>query len=570
MSDPVLKVNHLNISFQGKEGLFPIVKDLSFELGRGRILGIAGQSGAGKSLTVHGLASLLPEPGAVTSGEILFGGCKDLLKMEKGQRQSYSAAHLSVILQDSINALNPYERVGRQMEETIGRHGGNGRKRALDILSQFGISEGESVVRKYPHQLSGGMRQRIAIALALESGAEIVVADEPTTSVDAVNQLKLVKFLKGLCHERGLSMIYVSHNLGLIGAICDDVLVMKDGRAVEQGTVHKVFHEPDNSYTKELIREAWLLSAQGRGWEGEALGEQAPADIPPPAGALLWAENLKKTYVSRTLGRRQVKYALKDVGFYLKEGETLGIVGESGCGKTTLARIMAGLEEADQGRILYKGRRLDERSGKEAADLHSRIQLVFQNPFACLDPRMTIGDSLNEALGRRKKLPRPQRERLIVEALAECGLRDISLDRRPDEFSGGQLQRISITRALLCEPGLLIADEITSALDVSVQRQILELLKRLKAQRGLSMIFISHDLSVIREISDRILVFRDGRIAEEGTARHIFSQPKEVYTKELLDSMIPFPDLEGVRGGGGERARQENESSSCHCNGRKL
>lgn len=543
MNEPVLRVKHLNIAFQRKEGLFPVVKDLSFELLRHRILGLAGQSGAGKSLTVHGLSSLLPERSAVMTGEILFGET-DLLKMEKRQRQSYSASHVSVILQDSINALNPYERIGFQMEETIRQHhGAKGGEKPLQTLSRFGIHEGEAVLRKYPHQLSGGMRQRIAIALALESGAGIVIADEPTTSVDAINQLKLMEFLKQLCLLRGLSMIYVSHNLNLIGTFCDDVLVMKDGRAVEQGTVRKVFSEPENGYTRELIKEAWLLSAQGRPWAGGLSRELAPATL-KQAKPLLLVERLKKTYVSRTIKGRQAKLALKEMNFTLLEGETLGIVGESGCGKTTLARLLAGLLEADGGRILFNGEDLRNLNRKKARNLHSQIQLIFQNPFACLDPRMTIGDSLKEALGTGRKVAGQQQDQFIREALDECGLGGISLDRKPNEFSGGQLQRISITRALLCKPKLLIADEITSALDVSAQRQILELLKRLKDQLGLSQIFISHDLSVIREIADRILVLRDGAIEEEGTAQHIFSNPQKSYTKELLASMISFPALE--------------------------
>lgn len=535
MNDTILEVQDLCLNIRNGKKISSILKNISFNLHSGQHLGIIGNSGAGKSMTMYALANLLPERTTEITGRIVYDGGQDILKMSKKEKRSFCAEKTAIVLQDSINALNPYRKIYTQLEENILHfhpdEKGNVRKRIEEMMDIVGLSSDASILNRYPGQFSGGMRQRIAIAMALESNARILIADEPTTSLDAVNQMNLVRFLKKICTERHLTLLFISHNPGIVSMLCEDVLVMKNGEIIDRGKTVEVFER----------HRAVFDSGQRSTTKTGSIKNTEKKE----RSCVLNVINLQKHYVIKhRFGMRpeHVFPAVRGVTFDLDCGETLGLVGESGCGKSTLAKMIVGLLEPDSGKIMYQGQNIGKMGKREFRKLRPQIQLIQQNPFGCLDPEMKISDLLTEGIRTHHiQTDRLSIREYLIGILKDCGLAEEFLDRYPHEFSGGQLQRLAIARAIALRPQIVIADEIVSALDVSIQGQILDLLIRLKNERNMSVIFISHDLHVVRRISDRIMVMKDGNIVDSGSTEYIFEQSKHPYTTALKDAIVPSP-----------------------------
>ena len=529
---PVLTVEGLCVSVRSDDGLRPLVADLSFTLHRGETLAIAGESGSGKSITSLAIMGLLPPPAVrVTGGRILLGET-NLLTLSDNQMQAVRGSRIAMIFQEPMTSLNPVMTIGHQLTEAIRAHEpirpAEAGLRALAALQAVRISEPERRMRQYPHELSGGMRQRVMIAMALALRPAVLIADEPTTALDVTVQAEILDLLRGLQRDLGTALILITHDMGVVAEMADRVIVMKSGQAVETGAVTEIFDAPQHPYTQTL------LAAVPRMGKGE--GAQ-----PLVAGPVLKVRDLAVRYditggfLSRVTHQVQ---AVAGITFDIREGEIFSIVGESGCGKSTVARAFTGLAPFT-GTVEINGRFLDQRGPDKAA--RRDIQMIFQDPMASLDPRMTVGDQVAEPLVIHGVGTRAEQRAEVSALFEKVGLTQDQIDRYPHEFSGGQRQRICIARALALRPRLIIADESVAALDVSVQARVLDLLKDLKAQFGIAFLFISHDMAVVENISDRIAVMYLGQIVECGTRAQIFGNPRHAYTRRLMEA-VPVPD----------------------------
>jgi len=531
----VLTVADLRIHFHTRNGIIKAVKGIDFELDKGKILGIVGESGSGKSVSCHSLMGLLPVPPArIESGKAMFDGI-DLLHAPERVMQTIRGNRISMIFQDPMTSLNPYLTIGTQLIEPLRIHMKLSRKaaweKAMDVMHEVGIPQPRKRMQCYPHEFSGGMRQRVMIAMGLSTEPDILIADEPTTALDVTIQAQILDLIRTLQDNHGIATIYISHDLGVIANIADTVLVMYNGEVVERGLTDDVFHRPKHAYTSRL------LDSIPRTGKPTAL---AAIDSPEDK-EFLKIDNVKITYPikSDSLFSLQKEHfaAVDNVSLQLQKGEILGLVGESGSGKSTLARSIVRLVNTCSGSITMGKQVITELEGKQLNAARPEFQMIFQDPYASLNPRITVYDCLAEAIQCRGRIPK---DRLLVEVtdlMNDVGMDPGFIRKYPHEFSGGQRQRIAIARALALKPTLIIADEPVSALDVTVQAQILELLLEINRKYQMTMIFISHDLSVIRYISDHTAVMYQGKLVETGATEEIFNHPEHAYTKRLLSAI---------------------------------
>ena len=580
---PLLSIRDLSIAFETEAGLVPGVEHIDLQVRRGEIVGLVGESGSGKSITSLSILQLLPVPPArVLSGEILFtdreGRQFDLLQQTPGQLQKIRGARIAMIFQEPMTSLNPVFTCGEQVTEAIRAHraikAGEARREAIALFSKVELPDPERVFSSYPHQLSGGQKQRVMIAMAMSGGPSLLICDEPTTALDVTVQKTILSLIRQLQQTEDLGVIFITHDLGVVAEIADRALVLYKGKVVEEGPVEELFRHPRHPYTRGLLNCRPALHVKGErlpvvsdfmeGLEPPAVGGGAEQGAGTMRGTevVMKVDNLRVWYPSRkTWLGKAVRYtkAVDGVSFDVYRGETLGLVGESGCGKTTLGRALLRLVEPTAGRIFFEGTDLAALPASAIKKWRSHIQLIFQDPYSSLNPSLTIGSAIAEAM-KVHGLGASERERRerVVELLEKVSLRAEHADRYPHEFSGGQRQRIVIARALSLHPSFLVCDESVSALDVSVQAQVLNLLNDLKKEFGYTVVFISHDLSVIRYISDRILVMNKGRIEELGEAERVWLHPRSDYTKKLI-AAIPRIAWErpgrGVRDGRGLGAR---------------
>jgi ABC-type microcin C transport system duplicated ATPase subunit YejF len=530
--EPLLRVQDLRVGFSGEEGTVRAVDGISFGLARGGALGIVGESGSGKSLTALSILGLTrTAPGAHVSGCIEFEG-RDLLALPEDELRTIRGNEIAMVFQDPLSSLHPLYRVGAQIVEAIRAHRplpkAKARAHAIELLDLVGIPDPARRVAAYPHELSGGQRQRAMIAMALANEPKLLLADEPTTALDVTVQAQILALLGRLRRELSMALVFVTHDLGVVAEVADEVLVMQKGRIVERASAAKLFASPKHVYTKRLLRAMPTIDGP------------PPAPLPATdAEPLLRVRGLAKRFPLShgVIVRRRVGAvdAVDGIDFEVMPGETFGIVGESGSGKTTTARLIARLLAPSAGEVSFQGRDVAALRGRELKALRRDLQMIFQDPYSSLNPRKTAGAIVAEPLAVHRVEPDRARRRRAAQGLLETvGLNAGDCDRYPHEFSGGQRQRIGIARALALEPKLIVADEPVSALDVSIQAQVLELLRSLRERLGLTLVFISHDLAVVRHMCDRIAVMQQGRIVELATNEDLYRAPRDPYTRELL------------------------------------
>jgi microcin C transport system ATP-binding protein len=523
---PLLEVKDLSVAFRQGEREMLAVDHVSFDIRRGETLALVGESGSGKSATALAVMKLLPYPAARhPSGAIRFKG-RDLLPLPEREMRRVRGADITIIFQEPMTSLNPLHTIEKQIGEILLLHAGltgaAARKRIIELLTDVGIPDPATRLASYPHQLSGGQRQRVMIAMALANEPDLLIADEPTTALDVTVQAQILKLLKDLQARLGMAMLFITHDLGIVRKLAERVCVMKEGKIVEQGPVERVFKAPEHPYTRSLI---------------DAQPHPDPAPLQPEAPVVVETEDLKVWFpIKRGFLRRVVGHikAVDGVSIAVRQGETLGIVGESGSGKTTLGLAILRLISS-QGPIVFLGKSIAGLKFKQMLPFRRDMQIVFQDPYGSLSPRMSVSDIIEEGLWvHHKQLSPAEREERVVRALADVGLSAEARFRYPHEFSGGQRQRIAIARVLVLKPRFVVLDEPTSALDMSVQAQIVELLRELQSRHGLTYLFISHDLRVVRALAHEILVMKDGRIVEAGSAERVMTAPEHPYTRALM------------------------------------
>jgi peptide/nickel transport system ATP-binding protein len=541
----LLSIQDLKVSFRmGRGVLAEAVKGVSFDVPENSTIALVGESGSGKSVTAMSVLNLLPD-NAMRSGRILWQG-KELLQASLRELQALRGKEIACVFQDPMSSLNPVLNVGKQLCEPLMKHLGlSGRQalaRAEELLNEVGIPEPRRRLSSYPHEMSGGQQQRVMIATALACEPKLLIADEPTTALDVTIQRQIIELLAKLQAKHRMSVLFISHDLGLVGEIAQSVVVMRGGTIREQGSVRDIFEAPKDDYTKALLAcRPGLEGNPGRLLviDDHIAGRQAHAEAKakdPAAPVVLEVRSLAKSFWLRqgVFGKREFK-AVQDVNFQLRKGHTLGVVGESGSGKTTMGLTLLRLHEPTGGEVIFDGQNLLKLSDRERQLMRRRIQIVFQNPYASLNPRFTIGQTLVEPMTihsiGKDLAEREQRARTLLE---KVGLDGRAFGKYPHEFSGGQRQRVAIARCLTLNPEVLVLDEAVSALDVSVQAQVLNLLRDLQDEFGLSYVFISHDLAVVRFISDEVLVMKDGQVVEQASAAQILAAPQQEYTKRLL------------------------------------
>jgi microcin C transport system ATP-binding protein len=524
--DALLSVNNLSVDFSSDGVITHAVKGASFDIMPGETVALVGESGSGKTVSALSVMRLLPYPAAShPSGEVIYGG-KDLLHMEEQQLRGIRGNQISMIFQEPMSSLNPLHTIERQVGEILKLHRGlsdtAARKRVLELLGKVGIEDPEERLSSYPHQLSGGQRQRVMIAMALANEPDLLIADEPTTALDVTIQAQILELLFDLQKEFNMAMLLITHDLAIVRKMANRISVMNDGEIVEQGETEQIFKSPKHPYTKHLLA-------------AEPKGDPPKADDKAPV--VIETENLKVWFpVKRGLLKKTVSHikAVDGISLKLRAGQTLGVVGESGSGKTTLGMALLRLISSE-GPIAYIGNRIDAFDSKQMRPLRREMQAVFQDPFGSLSPRMSVGQIIEEGLLiQNPEMTFAERRERVGRALSEVDLDPTHQDRYPHEFSGGQRQRIAIARAMVLQPKFVMLDEPTSALDMSVQAQIVDLLRELQDKHKLAYLFISHDLKVVRALANSVIVMRNGKVVEQGTARQIFTSPKTAYTKALM------------------------------------
>ena len=541
MAENLIEVRDLAVEFVNGGQAKRVVEGVSFDIRKGETLALVGESGSGKSVTAHSILRLLPYPLAQhPAGEIIYAG-EDLLKASEKRMRSIRGDRIAMVFQEPMTSLNPLHTIGKQINEVLQIHKGlNGKTataRTLELLELVGIPEPAKRIRAYPHELSGGQRQRVVIAMALANEPELLIADEPTTALDVTVQLKILELLKELQARLGMALLLISHDLNLVRRIAHHVCVMQSGRVVEQAPCKELFRAPQHPYTRELL----AAEPDGR-----------PVAAEPASPTLLEVKDLRVWFpIKKGLFRHTVDHikAVDGVTFELPKGQTLGIVGESGSGKSTLGLAILRLLSSS-GEIRFREKALENMSQRAVRPLRRQMQVVFQDPFGSLSPRMSVGQIVGEGLSIHGMGTAEEQAQAIIDALVEVGLDPESRHRYPHEFSGGQRQRIAIARALALKPDLILLDEPTSALDRTVQRQVVELLRSLQAKYNLTYLFISHDLAVVRALSHQMMVIKQGKVVEQGLAETIFAAPQHPYTQQLLESafMVPATDEQPEEG----------------------
>jgi len=525
-STKLLDVRNLSVNFTSDESEVEAVKGVSFSLNRGDTVALVGESGSGKTVSALSVMRLLPYPAAShPTGEIYFKG-RDVLQLPLTEMQKLRGRDIGMIFQEPMSSLNPLHRVEKQIGEVLKVHHGmsdtKARERVLELLEKVGIPDPETRLNAYPHQLSGGQRQRVMIAMALANEPDLLIADEPTTALDVTIQAQILELLQRLKKELGMALLLITHDLTVVRKMAERVCVMNDGEIVEANETEKIFTEPRHAYTKHLLA-------------AEPKGDPPASDSSAPI--IIRTDNLRVWFpIRRGLLKRTVGHvkAVDGLSLQIREGQTVGVVGESGSGKTTLGLALLRLTSSD-GPIVYMGQNIDGLTFKKMRPYRREMQIVFQDPYGSLSPRLSVSQIVEEGLIIQHPKMRPEERRARVsKALSEVGLDPRTQDRYPHEFSGGQRQRIAIARAMVLEPKFVMLDEPTSALDVSVQAQIVDLLRDLQDRHNLAYMFISHDLRVVRALSNYVMVMKDGRVVEQGEAREVFTNPKTDYTKALM------------------------------------
>jgi len=553
-TDKILEIIDLSLSFPTPQGeKTRVLKNVGFSLQKGEVLGVVGESGSGKSLTSLTVMGLLPKSAIIDNGEIYFGeGTQKKNLLSEDSREGFGrlrGQRISMIFQEPMTSLNPVHKCGEQVAEVLRIHQGlsktEARKRVVSLFEKVDLPRPEEIYSSYPHQISGGQKQRVMIAMAVACEPELIIADEPTTALDVTVQKQILVLLKKLCSENQTALIFITHDLGVVAEIADRLVVMRQGEIVEQGAVKEVLSSPEADYTKALLACRPKLENNPKRlptvaeFEGgvkphlERINEKKRTDK-----ILLEVQDVGVHFPLKSKGQKAFLKAVDDVSFQVFKGETLGLVGESGCGKSTLGRSIVGLQQIQTGQITYGDELLSDGKTKFPSALRRKVQIIFQDPYSSLNPGKTVGQALEEPLlVHRLESSRSGRKNRVSDVLDKVGLPDSAASKYPHQFSGGQRQRICIARTLMVEPDFIICDESVSALDVSVQAKVLNLLNDLKEEFGLTYIFISHDLSVVKYMSDRLIVMRKGRIEEIGGSEEVYKNPSSDYTRSLLSSI---------------------------------